>query len=61
MLFSTKNIDKIQEDGLKVDGYGLPISVPHSPDYTMCVVLHFWRNRSFNLFLSVTNTNLKSE
>ena len=61
IIFTTKNLDKIKEDGLNVDGYGLTITVPHSPDYTMCVVFHFWRNRSFNLFSTVANTNLKTE
>ena len=59
ILFSTKN--KIQEDGLKVDGYGLTITVPHSPNYTMCVVMHFWNIRNFNPLSSVTSTNLKTE
>lgn len=59
--FSTKNIDKILEDGLKVNGDGLRVSVPHSPDHTMCVIFHFWRNRSFSLFSNATGTNLKTE
>ena len=61
IIFTTKNLDKIKEDGLNVDGYGLTITFPHSPDYTMCVVFHFWRNRSFNLFSTVANSNLKTE
>ena len=38
ITFTTKNLDKIREDGLNVDGYGLTITIPHSPDYTMCVL-----------------------
>ena len=59
--FTTKNIDQIREDGLNVDGYGLTITVPHSPNYTMCVVMHFWRIRNFHLFSNVAKTNLKTE
>ena len=61
ITFTTKYIGNIQVDGLKVNGYGLTVTVPHSPNFTMCVVMQFWRNRSFNLFSSITSTNLKAE
>ena len=61
ILFATKNIDKIHQDGLNVDGYGLTMTVPHRTNFTMCVVFHFWRNRSFSLFSNVVNTNNKTE
>ena len=61
ITFTTKYIGNIQADGLKVNGYGLTITVPHSPNFTMCVVMQFWRNGSFNLFSSITSANLKTE
>ena len=51
--FTTKNIAEIQADGLRVNGYGLTVTVPHSPNFTMCVVMQFWRNKSFTLFANV--------
>ena len=51
--FTTKNIAEIQADGLRVNGYGLTVTVPHSPNFTMCVVMQFWRNTSFTLFANV--------
>ena len=59
--FTTKNIAEIQADGLRVNGYGLTVTVPHSPNFTMCVVMQFWRNKRFTLFANVTGTNLKIE
>ena len=38
-IFPTKNIDRILEGGLRVDGYGCTITVPHSPNFTICFVL----------------------
>ena len=61
ITFTTKNIAEIQADGLRVNGYGLTVTVPHSPNFALCVVMQFWRNKSFNLFSSVTGTNLKTE
>ena len=46
-IIYTKKLDKINKDGLNFDGCGLTITVPHSQDYTMCVVFHFWRNKKF--------------
>ena len=37
--FTTKNIAEIQADGLRVNGYGLTVTVPRSPNFTMCVVM----------------------
>lgn len=51
--FTTKNIAEIQADGLRVNRYGLTVTVPHSPNFTMCVVMQFWRNKSFTLFANV--------
>ena len=61
ITFTTKHIAEIQADGLRVNGYGLTVTVPHSPNFTMCVVMQFWRNKRFTLFANVTGTNLKIE
>ena len=59
--FTTKNIAEIKADGLRVNGYGLTVTVPHSPNFTLCVVMKFLYNRGFTLFSNVANTNLKTE
>ena len=59
--FTTKNIDSIQANGLRVKGYGLTMTVPHSSNFTICVVMQFGRNRSFTLFSNVTGTSLKTD
>lgn len=59
--FTTKNIGNVQADGLRVNGYGLTVTVPHGSNFTMCVVMQYWRNRDFTLFSSVTGTNLKTD
>ena len=51
--FVPKNIDKIKVDFLLVDSYGLTLTVPHSQDYTICLVMSFWRNKKKNLFSHV--------
>ena len=61
ILFHSKNIDRIKVDGLHVDNYGITMTVPHSTNYTICLVMSFWRNRNMNLFSHVINTNLKTE
>lgn len=61
ITFTTKNIGNIQADGLRVNGYGLTVTVPHSKNFTLCVIMQFWRNRSFTLFSNVTGSNLKTE
>ena len=61
ILFATKNIDKIHQDGLNIDGYGLTMTVPHSTNLTICIVFHFWRNRSFNVFSTVASTSTETE
>ena len=43
--FIPKNIDKIKVDGLHVDSYGLTMTVPHSQEFTICLVISFWRNK----------------
>ena len=43
--FIPKNIDKIKVDGLHVDSYGLTMTVPHSQEFTKCLVISFWRNK----------------
>ena len=58
ILIGTKNIDKIKVNGLHVDYYGLTMTVPHSQDFTICLVMSFWRNKKMNLFSSVLGTNL---
>ena len=59
--FTTKNIGNVQADRLRVNGYGITITVPHSSNFTMCVVMQFWRNRDFTLFSNVTGTSLKTD
>ena len=61
ITFTAKNIGNIQADGLRVNGYGLTVTVPHSKNFTLCVIMQFWRNRSFTLFSNVTGSNLKTE
>ena len=61
ILFATKNIDKIYQDGLNVGGYGLTTTVPHSTNFTICIVFHFCGNRSLSLFSTVANTSNKTE
>ena len=39
IYFTTKNIAEIQADGLRVNGYGLTVTVSRSPNFTMCVVM----------------------
>ena len=56
--FIPKNIDKIKVDGLHVDSYGLTMTVPHSQEFTICLVISFWRNKKMNLFSHVIGTNL---
>ena len=68
-IFPTKNIDKIKEGGLLVDGYGCTITVPHSRNFTICFVLKNAISSSilttpignFKLFSVVKNTNQKTQ
>ena len=73
-IFPTKNIDKIKEGGLLVDGYGCTITVPHSKNFTICFVLKnpysspsslpsilYRPFGNFKLFSVVKNTNLKTQ
>ena len=70
-IFPTKNIDRIKEGGLLVNGYGCTITVPHSRNFTICFViknpytssssiLRSW-SLSFKLFSVVKNTNQKTQ
>ena len=56
--FIPKNIDKVKVDGLHVDSYGLTMAVPHSQEFTICLVISSWRNKKMNLFSHVIGTNL---
>ena len=73
-IFPTKNIDKIKDGGLRIDGYGCTITVPHSRNFTICFVLKnpysSRRGRlpvltppigNFKLFSVVKNTNQKTQ
>ena len=55
-----KNIDKLENEGLRVDDYGVIITVPHSQDFTLCIVMKIWSNRLFSVFSIVSNTNTKT-
>ena len=70
-IIPTKNIDRIKEGGLLVNGYGCTITVPHSRNFTICFViknpytssssiLRSW-SLSFKLFSVVKNTNQKTQ
>ena len=70
-IFPTKNIDRIKEGGLLVNGYGCTITVPHSRNFTICFViknpytssssiLRSW-SPSFKRFSVVKNTNQKTQ
>ena len=37
------------------------MTVPHSTNFTICIVFRLWRKRSLNLFSTVENTNTKTE
>ena len=73
-IFPTKNIDKIKEGGLLVNGYGCTITVPHSRNFTICFVLkNPYSSRgdrlpiltqpigNFKLFSVIKNTNQKTQ
>ena len=43
-----KTIDNIRKEGLNVSGYDISFSPPEGiTKYTLCIVFHFWRNRTF--------------
>ena len=54
-----KDLDEIEKDGLRVNGYDVTFSPTHSSKSTLCIVFTHWRNRSFTLtkYLS-TNNNI---
>ena len=58
-LPANKDLDEIEKDGLRVNGYDVTFSPTHSSKSTLCIVFNHWRNRSFTLtkYLS-TNNNI---
>ena len=69
-IFPTKNIDRIKEGGLLVNGYGCTITVSHSKNFTIgfvlknpfsSPVLSLQPFRNFKLFSVVKNTNQKTQ
>ena len=54
-----KDLEEIEKDGLRVNGYDVTFSLTHSSKSTLCIVFTHWRNRNFNLtkYLS-TNNNI---
>ena len=58
-LPANKDLDEIEKDGLRVNGYDVTFSPTHSSKSTLCIVFTHWRNRSFTLtkYLS-TNNNI---
>ena len=60
-VFPTKNINKIEQDGLLIDGYNCTITVPHSQDFTICMGIEFLETSNFNLYSVVTNQNTKTQ
>ena len=58
-LPANKDLDEIEKDGLRVNGYDVTFSPTHSSKSTLCIVFKHWRNRNFTLtkYLS-TNNNI---
>ena len=58
-LSANKDLDEIEKDGLRVNGYDVTFSPTHSSKSTLCIVFTHWRNRNFTLtkYLS-TNNNI---
>ena len=54
-IFPTKNIDKIVDDGLRVDGYGCTITVPHSRNFTICFVI-----KPYNKYGNLRRVNINN-
>ena len=60
IFFVPKNINKLKVDGLIVDSYGVTMTIPHSQNFTLCIVTNFWRDRLMNIISHVLNTNLET-
>ena len=54
-----KDLSDIRKDGLNVNGYVITFSPSFSSKYSLCIVFHHWRNRSFSLTKkNVSNSNI---
>ena len=43
-----RTIDDIRKEGLNVSGYNISFTPPNGiTKFTLCIVFHFWKNRSF--------------
>ena len=52
-----KDLDEIEKDGLRVNGYDVTFSPTHSSKSTLCIVFKHWRNRNFTLTKYISTNN----
>ena len=52
-----KDLSRIREDGLNVNGYDITFSPSHSSKSTLCIVFTHWRNRNFTLTKYISTNN----
>ena len=56
-LPANKDLDEIEKDGLRVNGYDVTFSPTHSSKSTLCIVFKHWRNRNFTLTKYISTNN----
>ena len=56
-LSANKDLDEIEKDGLRVNGYYVTFSPTHSSKSTLCIVFKHWRNRNFTLTKYISTNN----
>ena len=56
-LSANKDLDEIEKDGLRVNGYDVTFSPTHSSKSTLCIVFKHWRNRNFTLTKYISTNN----
>ena len=52
-----KDLDEIEKDGLRFNGYVVTFSPSHSSKSTLCIVFKHWRNRNFTLTKYISTNN----
>lgn len=55
ITFTTKDLSAIDTDELRVKNDVLNLAIPHSANFTICLVMQLWLNRNFSILFFKDN------